>query len=216
MNELQEQYRLLEVPADVSLATLKQAYKDLVLVWHPDRFSDHPRLQKKAEEKLKCINLAYQELSALYRQDKTQGTSEPSQTQTAPNSTSQYRYQNSTRTSRAHHRQTRSAHQSHSRAGSTKPSDVGITYNEAHFILSHFHFRAVQRLHCDRKLFKSGPFNLEIDHQAHQVILENLCDSINGFHPILLTIPCKASGFFNGDEARDLITLFQESQGRPD
>ncbi|MBW1888862.1 MAG: molecular chaperone DnaJ, partial [Deltaproteobacteria bacterium] len=32
---------------------VKQAYKDIVNVWHPDRFSNNPRLKQKAEEKLK-------------------------------------------------------------------------------------------------------------------------------------------------------------------
>lgn len=41
---------------------IRQAYRDLVQVWHPDRFAGNPRLQRKAEEALKKINLAYAEL----------------------------------------------------------------------------------------------------------------------------------------------------------
>jgi DnaJ-class molecular chaperone len=41
---------------------LKQAYKDLVQVWHPDRFAHNPRLREKAEDKLKQINTAYEVL----------------------------------------------------------------------------------------------------------------------------------------------------------
>ncbi len=41
---------------------IKQAYRDLVQVWHPDRFAGNPRLQKKAEENLKRINTAYASL----------------------------------------------------------------------------------------------------------------------------------------------------------
>ena len=36
--------------------------RDQTKVWHPDRFSNDIRLQKKAEDKLKQINLAYQRL----------------------------------------------------------------------------------------------------------------------------------------------------------
>ena len=37
----------------------KEAYRDLVKVWHPDRFGSDPRLRGKAEDKLKQINHAY-------------------------------------------------------------------------------------------------------------------------------------------------------------
>jgi len=55
-------YRLLEVGPDVSPDEVKQAHKDLVKVWHPDRFADDPRLQSKAQEKLKEINEAYEQV----------------------------------------------------------------------------------------------------------------------------------------------------------
>src|SRR6266566_1359822 len=38
---------------------IKEAYRDLVKVWHPDRFGSDARLRQKAEEKLKQINKAY-------------------------------------------------------------------------------------------------------------------------------------------------------------
>lgn len=38
---------------------IKEAYRDLVKVWHPDRFGDDQRLRQKAEAKLKEINEAY-------------------------------------------------------------------------------------------------------------------------------------------------------------
>jgi len=41
---------------------VKKAYRDLSKVWHPDRFSEDPTLQRKAEEQLKAINDAYCEL----------------------------------------------------------------------------------------------------------------------------------------------------------
>jgi curved DNA-binding protein CbpA len=37
----------------------------LANVWHPDRFVGNPRLQKKAEEKLKEINAAYEYIKSL-------------------------------------------------------------------------------------------------------------------------------------------------------
>ncbi len=59
MEDLRESYRVLEVEPGASPDELKRAYRDLVKVWHPDRFNDDPRLQGRAQEKLKQINLAY-------------------------------------------------------------------------------------------------------------------------------------------------------------
>lgn len=50
---------ILGVSSTASREEIDQAYKDLVKVWHPDRFMHDPKLQSKAQEKLKEINLAY-------------------------------------------------------------------------------------------------------------------------------------------------------------
>jgi hypothetical protein len=50
---------ILGLTSDASAAEVKQAYRDLVNVWHPDRFGHHPRLRAKAEENLKQVNAAY-------------------------------------------------------------------------------------------------------------------------------------------------------------
>lgn len=61
-------YQVLEIEAGASQDDIKQAYKDLAKVWHPDRFFDSPRLQQKAEEKLKQINAAYEFLKSYQPQ----------------------------------------------------------------------------------------------------------------------------------------------------
>ena len=43
---------------------IKEAYRDLVKVWHPDRFGSDARLRKKADEKLQQINEAYRILQS--------------------------------------------------------------------------------------------------------------------------------------------------------
>jgi curved DNA-binding protein CbpA len=43
---------------------IKEAYRDLVKVWHPDRFGNDVRLRKKAELQLKLINEAYRTLQS--------------------------------------------------------------------------------------------------------------------------------------------------------
>src|ERR687891_508371 len=57
--------RMLEIERGASLEEIKQAYRDQTKVWHPDRFSNDLRLQKKAEEKIKQLNLAYRRLCGL-------------------------------------------------------------------------------------------------------------------------------------------------------
>ena len=55
-------YDVLGVKPGVSDRELKAAHRDLAKVWHPDRFLHDPRLQEKAQEKLKEINEAYEQL----------------------------------------------------------------------------------------------------------------------------------------------------------
>jgi curved DNA-binding protein CbpA len=50
--------------AEATNAEIKQAYRDLVKVWHPDRFGSDARLRAKAEDRLKQINAAYRALEA--------------------------------------------------------------------------------------------------------------------------------------------------------
>ena len=38
---------------------IKEAYRDLVKVWHPDRFGTDAPLRQKAEEKLRELNAAF-------------------------------------------------------------------------------------------------------------------------------------------------------------
>ena len=164
--------------------------------------------KKKAEEKLKCINLAYKELSAVHRRAKAQQTTTTA-TPHEPDSRSQGP-QGTRHSQKNNPCQPQAQSQS---SGHPKTCHSDISLEQAHFIVSHFHFRRLKRTTGQRKYFKSGPFRLELNLLDQQVLLENLCDSINGFHPILLTIPCKASGLFSGAEAQQLITLFQTYQG---
>ncbi len=60
--DIRKSLEILEVNHQVTMDEAKQAYKDLVNVWHPDRFNESPRLRERAEKKLQEINLAYETL----------------------------------------------------------------------------------------------------------------------------------------------------------
>lgn len=62
MDDIRKYFEVLGIKPNASIEEIKQAYKDLVKVWHPDRFVNDPRFQRKAEEKLKEINEAYQKI----------------------------------------------------------------------------------------------------------------------------------------------------------
>ncbi|MBW2708493.1 MAG: DnaJ domain-containing protein [Deltaproteobacteria bacterium] len=64
--DIRRSFKILEIGADATEDEARQAYKDLVAVWHPDRFSHNPRLMKKAEEKLKEANLAFETVQTFF------------------------------------------------------------------------------------------------------------------------------------------------------
>ncbi len=67
MPDFKRSCQILGIEAGASRTEIKQAYRDLVHVWHPDRFGQNPRLQNKAEAKLKEINAAYEQVLAGFR-----------------------------------------------------------------------------------------------------------------------------------------------------
>jgi len=60
----QTHLKTLGLELGASREDVKKAYRDLSKVWHPDRFTEDPALQQKAEEQLKSINDAYQHLQS--------------------------------------------------------------------------------------------------------------------------------------------------------
>lgn len=59
-------FEILELDHSASVDELNQAYRDLVAVWHPDRFPINPRLKAKAGEKLKAINESCKKLLVFF------------------------------------------------------------------------------------------------------------------------------------------------------
>ena len=62
--DLEKCLETLEIEKETSPEKIKEAYKDIINVWHPDRFSNNPRLKEKAESKVKEINVAYETLQS--------------------------------------------------------------------------------------------------------------------------------------------------------
>jgi curved DNA-binding protein CbpA len=62
-----DHYSVLDLKPGATTEELREAYRSLVRVWHPDRFTGDPAFQARAQEKLKQINLAYEFLIALER-----------------------------------------------------------------------------------------------------------------------------------------------------
>lgn len=61
-SDLQGCFRILDLEPGATLEDVKRSYRELVKVWRLDRFSHDPALQRKAQEKLKVINTAYERL----------------------------------------------------------------------------------------------------------------------------------------------------------
>lgn len=64
MNDIAQWYGVLGVNSTASLKTIKEAYRELAKLWHPDRYFDDPELKARAEEEIKEINQAYAEIKA--------------------------------------------------------------------------------------------------------------------------------------------------------
>lgn len=84
--ELDRAYEVLGVKPGVSDRELKAAHRDLAKVWHPDRFVHDPRLQQKAQEKLKEINEAYEQLISRHKRRVKTSPPPPHQSHRRPQS----------------------------------------------------------------------------------------------------------------------------------
>jgi len=87
IRDIERCYRILELESGASLTQVKQAWRDLVKVWHPDRFPNDTRLHLKAQERLKELNQAYETLQTYLASDQPNTASRPNPAQTRDNTT---------------------------------------------------------------------------------------------------------------------------------
>ena len=83
MDDIRECYRVLDLEPGASLEEIKRSYRELVRVWHPDRFRADATLRAKAEEKSKRINLAYERLCKEAQEAATNPVPEPQRAETS-------------------------------------------------------------------------------------------------------------------------------------
>jgi DnaJ-domain-containing protein 1 len=65
------EYRLLQVPVGSDVLTVRSAWRKLVRETHPDRFAGDAEAQRKATERLRQINAAYEALSGYLATQKS-------------------------------------------------------------------------------------------------------------------------------------------------
>lgn len=71
MSQIRQCYEILKLNPDASTEEIKQAYKKLAKIWHPDCFVGKPEKQEEAEIKFKQILEAY-EIIIAYKSDDSQ------------------------------------------------------------------------------------------------------------------------------------------------
>lgn len=76
-------YAVLELRTTATTADIKKAWHEQMQVWHPDRFTHSPTLQRKAEARTQLINQAYQTLSNANARARYDSTLHPSSTPAA-------------------------------------------------------------------------------------------------------------------------------------
>jgi TPR repeat protein len=85
-DEIKECYHLFELEPGVTAEAVKQAYRDLLKVWHPDRFPD-AKFQERATEKTKALNEAYRKITAYLSDVCTESPAAAEATAAAENDT---------------------------------------------------------------------------------------------------------------------------------
>lgn len=215
MHTFETHFQLLELDQTATLDEMKQAYRDLVMVWHPDRFGQNVRLREKAERKLKQFNQAYEHLKQWYTRAET-ATHTTSSSKAKPQPSGQKPPKG--KPPEATKRRSSSSPPPHADASRSrqppphvKTSGLYITFAHAEYILEHYCFSPVLSTKASQpeeaRHYQSGPFLLTVCAEPLALTLSVPCSSLQGFDRILLSIPCKSTGHFFQEEAQQLLGL---------
>jgi len=72
----QKDYKTLKLEPGASLDSIKNSYKTLIKIWHPDLFpSDQPKVQEKAHKMFRLLTEAYSRLVKYHERSKRSDTS---------------------------------------------------------------------------------------------------------------------------------------------
>jgi DnaJ domain len=206
MHECESYFRVLELDPSATLDEIKQAYKDLVMVWHPDRFVHNVRLHHKAEEKLKQFNQAYDCLKKWCAEPRTSvGTTTPRSSASSRPQAAQYGRPRSPQSEPRQPQTPRSAN--HNTPPHVKTSELYITFAHAEYVLEHYCFKQLKGMDASHHEYESGPFILMVCDDPLALTLSVPCHSLQHFDRILLSIPCKSTGHFCQTEAQQLLKL---------
>ena len=136
MSDLKRCYEILDIKPGSSYEEARLAFRDLVSIWHPDKFSHNTRLKEKAEEKLKDLNSAWEQLQVFFLQKKNAAAEQHVMEQAEPEKTHMF-----------HERKHRE------RDGKTEKSDCSFTDLEfeplVHFELARKAYRHRHSRHHD-------------------------------------------------------------------
>lgn len=69
---LERAFSILELKPDVGLEEVRQAYRELAFIWHPDKNSANTRVQSRAAKKMEELNEAYNFLRGYFASPKTE------------------------------------------------------------------------------------------------------------------------------------------------
>lgn len=64
--EAAEDYRNLELEPDADFATVKQAYRRLMRIYHPDRYAGDPKRQRVATEISAKLNASFNRIRVMF------------------------------------------------------------------------------------------------------------------------------------------------------
>lgn len=199
MHEFESYLQLLELKPDASLDDVQRAYRDLVMVWHPDRFAHNARLKRKAEEKVKQFNYAYSALKQWY------GSRSPRSVAYAYSHPSPREGHSQQQASQASAVQDRG----HESSFHSTSAEFSISFADAEYILHRYRFALLSSGHSDQAEYQSEPFSLWVSYHPLEVTLAVPCHKLHTFDRILLSIPCKSTGHFYQEEAERLLQLLQ-------